>query len=62
MTCFIAADLERRPAFAAVVALEALEHFWVVAFMRVHVEAQIVLSEEARAADPAVVRSQERFE
>ena len=60
--CFIASDLEWGPALAAIVALEALEELGVVALMRVHMEAQIFLSEEAWAADPAVVRSQERFE
>lgn len=44
---FTAADLERGPALAAIVALEALEELWVVAFMRVYMEAQIFLSEEA---------------
>lgn len=55
-------NLERGPALAAVVALEALEELRVVAFVRVHVEAQVLLSEEARAADPAVVRSEKRLE
>lgn len=54
-----AAHLERGPALAAIVALEALKQLRVVAFVRLHVEAQIFLSEEARAADPAVVGSQE---
>lgn len=55
-------DLEWGPALAAIVALEALKELWVIALMRVHMETQIFLSEEARAADPAVVRSQEWFE
>lgn len=54
-----ATNLERGPALAAIVALEALKKFWVIAFVRVHMEAQIFLSEEAGAADPAVVGSQE---
>lgn len=54
--------LERGPALAAVVALEALEELRVVAFVRVHVEAQVLLGEEARAADPAVVRSEKWLE
>lgn len=62
MTCFIATDLEGRPALAAIVALQALEELWLIAFVGVHVEVQILLSEEARATDPAVVRPQERFQ
>lgn len=44
---FPATDLERRPALAAIVALKALKELGVTAFMRVHMEAQIFLSEEA---------------
>lgn len=54
--------LERGPALAAVVALQALEELRVAALVRVHVEAQVLLSEEARAADPAVVGPEERLE
>lgn len=43
---FIQTDLQRGPALAAIVALQALEELRVVAFMRLHVEAQIFLSEE----------------
>lgn len=59
---FNATDLERGPTLAAIVALEALEELGVVALVRVHMEAQIFLSEEARATDPAVVWPLERFE
>lgn len=62
VTALIAADLQRGPALAAVVALEALEELWIIALMGVHVETQVFLREEARATDPAVVRPLQRFE
>ena len=55
-------DLEGGPALAVVVALQTLEQLGLVALVGVHVEAQVLLGQEARAADPAVVGSQQRLE
>ena len=55
-------DLEGGPALAVVVALQTLEELGLVALVGVHVEAQVLLGQEARAADPAVMGPQQRLE
>ena len=51
--------LARGPAFATVVTLQALEALWVVSLVRVYMEPQVILGQEARATNPTVVRPQE---